>query len=232
MSIIRAIICDLDDTLYPERDFVISGYDAVVAAFAKELGWNEAHAGRLRQLFDSPDRPRVFNQLLGEQQVDAACQAEWVSRMVDVYRHHKPRISLHADAERALMAWRGRVRLGLLSDGPLDMQKSKTSALGLESRLDAMIFTDVWGRAFWKPHPRGFEELAVQLNVAPRECAYIGDNPAKDFLAPNRLGWTTIRIVRPGGTYEHAFAPQGGEPMHVIRSLDELDGILTEISSP
>lgn len=226
MRKIRALIFDLDDTLYPEREFVFSGYDAVVRAFASELGWGSGSVGRMRELFESPFRSKVFDTLLSEYQIEPSRHAELIPRMVDVYRHHPPRIHLYPDADAALTHWRQRVRTGLISDGPLAMQQSKAAALGLESRLDAMIFTDAWGRECWKPHPRGFEEIARRLMMPAGECAYVGDNPAKDFVAPNELGWMTLRIVRPGGTYEKSSAPDGGEPHETIASLAELDAIL------
>ena len=67
MSAVRAIVFDLDDTLYPERQFAFSGYAAVAAAFAERLNRSVAdldnHMGRL---FDTPDRGRVFNVILTE----------------------------------------------------------------------------------------------------------------------------------------------------------------------
>jgi putative hydrolase of the HAD superfamily len=61
MSRIRAIIFDIDDTLYPERDYVLSGYRAVADAFAGRLGEADAVHARMVALFDTPHRGRVFN---------------------------------------------------------------------------------------------------------------------------------------------------------------------------
>jgi len=40
-----------------------------------------------------------------------------------------------------------------------------------------------------------------------------GDNPVKDFLAPNELGWLTVLISREGGEYGRA----GGEMARLLR---------------
>ena len=45
---------------------------------------------------------------------------------------------------------------------------------------------------------RCFEEMAGRLGLQHSQLAYVADNPAKDFVAPNTLGWLTIRIRRPG----------------------------------
>jgi putative hydrolase of the HAD superfamily len=56
---------------------------------------------------------------------------------------------------------------------------------------------------------------------------YVGDNPSKDFLAPNQLGWTTVLIdrpaLRPTRIHKLCEPPAGGAPQFTIASLDELD---------
>ncbi len=58
------------------------------------------------------------------------------------------------------------------------------------------------------------------------ECVYVADNPAKDFVAPNQLGWLTIRIVRPDGIYRNETAPQGGDPQFTVTTLADLEDCL------
>jgi putative hydrolase of the HAD superfamily len=222
MSIPQAVIFDLDDTLYPERQFVFSGYRAVAEAFADRLAAPFDLLARMGELFDTPDRGRVFNAIAAEAGVPAAEADALVADMIATYRNHKPHIHLHPDAEAALSRLQSRCRLGLISDGPLVMQNNKIDALGIRNRPDAIILTDEWGRSFWKPHPRAFEEMSRRLAIAPRDCLYVADNPAKDFLAPNSLGWQTVRIKRPDGVYANQPAIEGGAPAKTIATLDEL----------
>jgi putative hydrolase of the HAD superfamily len=220
---IRAIVFDLDDTLYPEREFVFSGYRAVADAFAERLNASFDLLRRMGQLFETPDRGRVFNVLVAEAGIVGDRADDLVREMIATYRTHQPRIRLHSDADAALTRLRGVYRLGLLSDGPLQMQNNKIDALGLCDRLDEIVLTDQWGREFWKPHHRGFEEISRRLGVPPTECLYVADNPAKDFIAPIALGWRTICVKRPGGIYTDRRPPEGGAPGAVI---DTLNGLL------
>ena len=52
---------------------------------------------------------------------------------------------------------------------------------------------------------------------------YIGDNPAKDFISPKQLGWSTARVLRPGSEHEKT-APRSSSHAAAIemRSLTEL----------
>jgi len=221
---VSVIVFDLDDTLYPERAYVESGFAAVARAFADRLAASFDLLERMKALAASSDRRRVFNVVCAEAR--APDPDGLAAEMVDTYRRHMPSITLFPDAAAALARLRGRYRLALISDGYLVSQNAKLDALGIRPIFEAVYLTDEWGREYWKPHPRAFEAVMQQFAVSAPACAYISDNPAKDFVAPNALGWRTIRILRPGGVYADATAPPGGEPSVTIASLDDLDNRL------
>jgi putative hydrolase of the HAD superfamily len=198
MSRIRAIIFDIDDTLYPERDYVLSGYRAVADAFAGRLGEADAVHARMVALFDTPQRGRVFNVLADEAGATADEADALVAAMITTYRTHAPAIMLEQDVVAVLEALRGRYRLGRY---PMAISACKSA------RRPRYDFPNGWmrssspthsGREFWKPHPRAFEAMADRLGVAADACAYVGDNLAKDFVAPNALGWLSVLLERPG----------------------------------
>jgi putative hydrolase of the HAD superfamily len=108
------------------------------------------------------------------------------------------------------------------------VQASKVRALGLADRFAEIIYTGALGpdRAFAKPHPLAFERIAAALASPDDRLVYIGDNPSKDFVAPNALGWTSVWVVRPGGIHDGAQIAPGGEPQHQIASLTDLPDVL------
>lgn len=220
---ILGIVFDLDDTLLAERDYVRSGYAAV--------------AGRVRELTGRSDRFEtwLWQRFLGGRAEGAfdAMNAEFalglngqVGELVRVYRNHVPAVQAVAGMACLLGLLHGRVRLGLLSDGFLPAQRLKLQVARLERFFDAVVFTEELGRAAWKPSPQAFEVIASLLDLPHRACAYVADNPSKDFLAPNRLGWRTIQVVRPGQLHSHKPAPEGGQAQVVARSFAELAAAL------
>lgn len=221
ISGIRVVVFDLDDTLYPERSYAFSGFEAVGRWLAEHHACGFSPAGRMRELFDTPHRPRVFDAVLQELGIEPT--PEQVQAMVKVYREHRPAIHLFPDAEEALRRWTGCFRLGLISDGPLVSQQQKVEALGLPGRIERIILTDAWGPAFWKPHPRAFEDIEKAFNWRESACVYIADNPAKDFVAPRKLGWRTARIRRIGGTFTDTLPPDGGEAEFEVASLSDVN---------
>lgn len=227
---IRAVVFDLDDTLYPEWTYAFSGFNAVAAAFQARLGEAHRTVADMRRLFHTADRRRVFNVLLAERGLQI--EPHLITAMIDVYRSHQPQITLHSDAEAALVRLRGRYKLGLITDGPTVSQRAKIDALALQPRFDEIIITSELGPEFAKPHPHAFERMSRQLEVEARACTYVADNPAKDFIAPNALGWATVRILRPDGVYRTVRSAPGGEAQHVIESLDQIDPILAKVRHP
>lgn len=222
---IRCLVFDLDDTLYAERDYVRSGFKAAVQALPATLRssvetecWSRFIGGSRVDIFDSVLRQHGLH--------DPAL----VMQMVTAYREHKPSIALDPAATPILLQARiAGCFIGIITDGRSAGQHAKIEALGLAALVDAVICTDDLGREFWKPHPRAYTMMAHAATAEPRECAYVGDNPAKDFLAPNELGWLTVMLRRDEAVHDQGRVPAGGTPGVTI---DALPQVLTALGIP
>ena len=185
----KALIFDLDDTLFPEREYVRSGFHAV-DAWLQETHHTPGFFPIAWQLFEGGLRGVIFDRAL--EQLNIPSSKLLIDEMVTVYRTHPPQISLFDDAKWALEYFHGKLKLGIITDGYKEAQVRKVRALDLERYMDIVIYTDDFGRECWKPHTKSFEHCSEELGIVPSSCVYIGDNPTKDFTAPKRLGWTTI----------------------------------------
>ena len=140
-----AALFDLDDTLYPERDFVDSGFRAVGRFLGPRLGRSPGTiARRLRALHDTDGRGRIFDTLLAQHDVD---DADLVLATVLVYRTHRPRLRPFDGVVAGLDRIRdASVPTGLVSDGLASVQRRKLAALPeVAARLDAVVMTDELG---------------------------------------------------------------------------------------
>jgi putative hydrolase of the HAD superfamily len=156
------------------------------------------------ELFELGQRGDIFDRVLSEYGINSSRSA--IEQLVAVYRCHEPAINLLKDAHKALEFFYGKVKLALITDGPLEMQERKICALNLGPMFDVVVMTGSWGPEYYKPHARSFLEVEEQLKVKKQHCAYIADNPAKDFLAPKSLGWRTVRVRRRGGLHAEVAA--------------------------
>jgi putative hydrolase of the HAD superfamily len=214
-----AVVFDLDDTLYLERDFVLSGFAAVGRWLRRTHGIAGFEPAAVR-LFEAGRRGDIFDAALAELGASNAL----VPELVDRYRSHRPRIALAPDAERWLAAAPPGWALALITDGPVESQAGKVRALGLRRRgFCPVILTDRWGPAFRKPHPRAYEAVMQRLRLPPGRCLYIADNAGKDFAAPNRLGWATVQLTRPLGLHQGPPPAPGHAPQLRLQTLDGFD---------
>ncbi len=218
---IRAVVFDLDDTLFREREYVRSGFSAVGEFLRRELRRKTDFEAWMWRRFASGRRERMFNAL--NRRFGLALGEADIRRLVRLYRRHRPEIRPCRGVAGLLSALhRGGFKLGLLSDGYLPAQRLKLDALGLARAFEAVVFTEQMGRWAWKPSPAGFQKLRRLLRVGNESCAYVADNPAKDFLAANRLGWLTVQWRRPGQLHADSAAPPGGRAKRIVRSGGEL----------
>jgi putative hydrolase of the HAD superfamily len=188
---------DMDDTLFSERDYVRSGFEAVALHLESVVGFDAQRvAGFLWAEFESGVRGIAFDRLMAKW--PELARAVDVEALVDAYRRHNPDIKLR-DGMNALLtelASAG-VLLSLISDGQPDVQKRKYSALGLEQWFSNPVFTGDLGPAFSKPHRRGFLVVQAWSGRPPSAHTYVADNPMKDFAPANQCGWRTIRLRMP-----------------------------------
>lgn len=220
---VDAIVLDIDDTLYLERDYVRSGFDAVDRWARHELGI-EDFGPQAWASFEAGHRETIFDEVLkncGRANDDAV-----VTELVARYRTHAPSISLAPDAHAALDRWSGAVEMAAVTDGPVSSQQAKSRALALDRWIAPVVYTGALGHGRGKPHPAAFELVQESLGVNGKRCVYVADNPAKDFKAPKALGWRTVRVRRHLGL--HADANSGSDVDHEVTTLDHLDELLSE----
>ena len=205
------VVFDLDDTLYPEKDYVRSGFrylgqlverlyhkpfdDLLQAAQQAEAGDVLAHALRAAGLPESLKEHLVL-----------------------AYRYHTPTLRLHEHALDLLERCRSRrCPLYLVTDGRSVTQRLKIEALGLRELFDGIYISEEIGRG--KPDPLAFQTIAARGGTGP--WVYVADNPAKDFVAPRALGWSTIG-VRHTGHRVHPIVRSAQEPDEWVESLADL----------
>lgn len=195
----EAVVFDLDDTLYLERDYVRSGARAAArwVAAQTEADPDEAERELLAQINRSIRRD-PFGRWLRSRGLDPQL---WLPRVLDVYRSHRPGIELGVGVQRLLDRLARKHKLGLVTDGRLEQQRRKVEALRLERWPFAIVYSDEWGRESWKPDLRPYRTVLERLGAPAERSVYVGDNPAKDFLGARRAGMLSIRFRRRGGLH-------------------------------
>src|SRR5690606_20317114 len=110
------------------------------------------------------------------------------NQLLEIYRNHVPQIDLSEDTKEILLKIKETgYKLGLITDGRSITQRNKLKALEIEELFDKIIISEEFGST--KPDERNFKAFLMD---EIDEYFYVADNPKKDFIVPNKLGWTSI----------------------------------------
>ncbi len=185
---VDAVIFDLDDTLYSEKEYVRSGYHKIAEYFGIPDMENE-----MWKVFES-----------GGKAIDAALEAHGLTdrkeEALKIYRYQEPDIHLYDGAADMIARIQNTKKVGIITDGRPEGQKAKLRALKI--RADEIIITDeLGGVEYRKPNEAAFKLMRKKLQVSFEKMAYVGDNPQKDFVAPIRLGMKCIYFKNVNGLY-------------------------------
>jgi Predicted hydrolase (HAD superfamily) len=225
MGKIRAVIFDLDDTLYMEEEYVRSGFRCVAKYLSQRVNESaEELFVELVTLFEE-NKLNVFNRLLNKYHLN---KVKLIDKCLEVYRAHYPDIKLRVGAEELLkwLQYAG-YKIGVITDGRPEGQWNKIQALNISKYCDHIIVTDeLGGIEFRKPNEVCFTKMIELLRVKPEESVYIGDNPLKDFVSGNKLGFETIMIINERGIYKQFEMKPEYRPRVSISNFSELKKIL------
>ena len=188
---VRGVIFDLDDTLYSEKQYIMSGYKKI----ASYLGRDDA-VEMLWKYFQAR-KPAIDCYL---EEID---EFEKKKECLDIYRNQFPEINLYDGADELLRNLRSSgIKIGIITDGRPEGQRKKIKALGLDELVDDIIITDeLGGIQFRKPNDISFRIMQNRWRLPFEQIIYIGDNPNKEFQAPKQLGMRWIYYKNEDGLY-------------------------------
>lgn len=219
------IIFDLDDTLYEEQQFVLSGFRAVANMASQEWQLDPQQSlNELTALLNTNGRGKIFDTWL---QHHGLYSKKKVQSCLSQYRGHMPDITLSPAAKDLLENLSQ--PLYLVTDGNKRVQHNKIKALKIEDYFQKCYITHRYGIRHAKPSTHCFEIIKEREACSWENMVYIGDNPAKDFINLNKLGMHTIRILT--GAHKDKKADREHEAKHRIEHLSELNKLITVLEA-
>jgi putative hydrolase of the HAD superfamily len=198
---IKAVIFDMDDTLYDEKKFVYGGFLSVAKKISEKypVKCDVLYADML-DILSNQGRGKIFDGALRKNGIYSPALVE---EMVSIYRNYVPSLEVYPDVFLTFDTLRKKnIILGIITDGLHSVQKNKVSALDLERHTDFVYYTDELGEGLSKPHPFAFEKVLKTFGLRGDEAIYIGNDPTKDFTGANAVGMSTCHISRQGFMYK------------------------------
>ena len=211
------LIFDLDDTLYPEIEYVKSGFLAVSKYLSK------AHNIKSNLIYDemflhltSEGRGLIFNKVLAKLNIYSVKE---VKKCISVYRNHNPNIKIYKEADACLNRF-NEYRKYIITDGNVFVQRKKINSLNIKHRFVKTLPTYQYGLNYSKPSILCFKKIVKWEDCEFSDIVYIGDNPNKDFVNIKKEGIHTVRVLT--GGFRNTFLDKDFEADNTIKSLDDL----------
>lgn len=221
----KAIIFDLDDTLYPEHTFVESGFLKVSQYAARYYGVDQNKFFELLlKILKKKGRGHVFDDAL---RFNNAYEEQRVEKLLKVYRTHKPNINLYAGVGTLLKSLKKRYKLTLLTDGMGAVQRNKVKALNIERFFDLLLYSDDYGIEKAKPNTFVFQKVLDFFKISNKNIIHIGDDPAKDFIGARNIGIKSVRVLQ--GRYKDLIAEDGFGADFTVGNILEVDKLLMKL---
>lgn len=201
MSVIKAVLFDLDDTLWPIVP-VIERAENVLHEWLKHHA--PEVAGRVtidgmrqrRQELMATDpvyqldlkalRHAVLLEAFRKHDGDVAM----ADMAIDVFSRARNEVTPFDDVLPVLTRLRERVVLGSISNGVADLHE-----IGIAHFFSASVAAYRFGRA--KPDAAIFHAACEALDVAPHEAVYVGDDPLLDVRGAQNAGLRAVWMNRP-----------------------------------
>ena len=177
------VVFDLDDTIYKEIDFLKSAYRQIAAHLAAQIGKDIYQ--EMLQLYE--EKQNVFEVILSKYALHNSSES-----LLEIYRFHQPTIKCSPYFRRFLQQLKKKnCKIGLITDGRSATQRNKLNSLKINRLIDFIVISEEIGTE--KPNKKNYLFFEEQLGKNYL-YTYIGDNPKKDFITPNQLGWQTIGV--------------------------------------
>ncbi len=232
MSRLKAVLFDIDDTLFSTTQFArIARWNAVKAMVKAGLDLPEEEV--LRELEEviaefTSNYDSHFDQLLRRlrpKSLDRINPALVVAAGVVAYHDTKfKELEPFGDVFPLLRALRQtQVQMGVITHGLTIKQAEKLIRLGVLPFFDprGIFISEQIGIS--KPNPKLYALALRDLGLAPNEAMYIGDNPTHDIAPPQSIGMTAVWARRAS---RHSIEGTGIEPDHIVDDFEQLRDIL------
>lgn len=226
----RALVFDLDNTLYPYKPAHEPAQKALIRAMSERLQIAEESV----TLALKYGRNSIHNELHG---LGAShSRLFYVQRALESLGRFTPGLSLELAScywevffknmhltplvmPTLLLARARGFRIGLVTDLTAEIQFAKLKSLGLEAVFDAVVTSEEAGKE--KPHPWPIILCLRKLGCIPEQAVMIGDSVAKDLGAAKAAGLFTTFLIGSETLEGHTTLPEvGPELISLIEKLN------------
>ena len=186
----RALICDLDNTLFPAHTIPASVLDPLHEAVRAANAGPGAIPSDLLERALASARRRPFDVIAEEFHLPAALRTAWMTAQMSL----QVTVPLTPYDDVAALARLALPRF-LVTTGFRRMQESKLAALGIGHLFDA-VYVDALDSERREGKAGVFRRIVAEYALTPAHVLVVGDSAEAELRAGRELGMVTVQVLR------------------------------------
>ncbi len=210
VSLMKAVLFDLDDTLFDHKHSRLKGLEALQKKYAK------LRAVSIEELEEEHDRllgVADYCHFPSGELIMADATTHGITKLCAMYgitlsiEEEKNAVTLYNQeylknrqpvpgSKELLTTLMNYAKLGVIAYGPIEQQKEKLKACKIDDLLDYFIIAE--NECYKKPSQQLFEIALEKVDVKPSDAVYVGDSWKCDILPAVAVGMKAIWLNRYG----------------------------------
>ena len=228
---IKAVLFDLDDTLYDYKACHEKAMKEVYRTFSKKTGVTQeefdeildSSKTEIKKLLHgtaaSHNRVLYFQRMV--EKFHKTVDAEMILHLYNAYWDtmlNSMRLFPGVAGTLKVLKKRG-IMIAIITDLTAHIQIRKIHKLGISEYVDVLVTSEEAGRD--KPHPTVFLLALNKLGIDPNDALVVGDSPKTDIEGGKAAGIKTVLVSKD--------AKEGAKPDFVAGNISEIPGIIDRL---
>jgi putative hydrolase of the HAD superfamily len=227
MNRVSAVVFDLDNVLYDERDYVCAAFRRISLFLSKRCRSSEDEVFH-KLISDFDKKGSMYTRLFNDALNDFGLDQSLVPKILRLYATVDSKVTLFPEVASMLLELRNLgLKLALVTNGNIRIQRNKVHLLGIKQFFDVVVYARETPLAKDKPDPEVYNVALHELGVSAAETVCVGDNPHTDFWGAKQIGMKTVRVLC--GEFKDDHLSEEYEAEVTLRNIVEFPRILRNL---
>ncbi len=183
---IKAILFDLDNTLYSEKHYFLKSYRYICDKLNLN---NDVYRYMIKEYFHDGEKD-LFDKVINKFNLSINIK----DQMITYYRNADIKLKLFKDTE---VIFNNNFKIAIITNGGKATQQNKINILNLNKYFEPIIIAgEYFTKDKWKPSKECFRLCLKKMGLKPENVIYVGDKFEKDVQGAFNASIIPVHLLR------------------------------------